>query len=262
MIPWVWFMAGLDCHTTASLLLDRLRRVIGSSGCDCIALSGGIDTSVLALAARLENRELQGFIAFYTKGVPRDLVYARLLASSLLIDLTEIPIDDSYIVSRWKRIVECTGRRNHIELRNDVVFMRVLEAAQEHGCGCTIIGDGGDELFAGYSFMLHLLGRELYTTILNMAVKGRYPGVELAECIGVKALAPFLSDDILEVAFNTPMDCVRGGGNEGKSILRLILSQYGLKIIAERPKTPAEAGSGTAVLSRRVLEEMIGATLE
>ncbi len=238
------------------LVFDAVRRAVRSCSCDCIALSGGIDTSVVALAAVLEGLRLKGFTAYYVGGLPKDLPYALHVAGTLGIDLNLVPIDDEYIRSRAPRVVECTGHRDYVELRNDVVFFSVLEKAMEAGCRCLLLGDGGDELFAGYSFTSMLPSSELKEAILHMGVRGRYPGLELAECIGVSACAPFLVDEVAEAVLGMPVDCLRWVHNEGKAILRLILLRHGLQAVALRAKTPAEAGSGTNILTLERLTDL------
>jgi asparagine synthase (glutamine-hydrolysing) len=254
-------MAGLSCTIAKELVLDALRRYVRSTGCDCIALSGGIDTSVVALAARLEGLKLTGVTAFYTAGLPRDLPYASYVAGVLGIRLHVVPVDPRYIAERAGLVAECTRKLDYIELRNDVVFLRVLEEAERLSCRCILLGDGGDELFAGYQFMLSLGSEELRRTTLRMVTRGRYPGLELAECIGVEAHAPLLCDEILEVVLNAPTECLRPGVSEGKKLLRDILRSYGLALVAERPKTPAEQGAGTDVLGRETLEKITGMKL-
>jgi len=255
-------MTGLSCATAAELVLGAIRRSVRSAGCDCVSMSGGIDTSVVALAARLEGLHLRGVTAYYVGGLPRDLPYAAYVAAKLGIELHTAPVTDEYIASRTGFVLSCTGRRDYIEVRNDVVFLRGLEEARRLGCRCVLLGDGGDEVFAGYSFMQALDSRELRETILRMATRGRYPGLELAECLGVEAVAPLLSDEVIETVLNTPMHCIRGWSNEGKAILREILRTHGLRLVAERPKTPAEQGAGTDRLDKRRLEDLTGAQLD
>ncbi|KSW12065.1 hypothetical protein CF15_04610 [Pyrodictium occultum] len=254
-------MAGLSCRAAEELVLSALRRYVGSVGCDCIAMSGGIDTTVVALAARLEALPLRGVTAFYTRGLPRDLPYALYVAGKLGIELHVVPVDPGYIAGHAPLVIRCTGRRDHVELRNDIVFLRALEEARRLGCRYILLGEGGDEVFAGYRFMLSLGPGELRDTILRMAARGRYPGMELAECIGVEAHAPLLSDEVLETVMSTPLECLRQSVWEGKELLRSILRRHGLTLVADRPKTPAEQGAGTEALGRTELEALTGIEL-
>jgi asparagine synthase (glutamine-hydrolysing) len=252
---------AVDCVFLEERVLGVLVEALRGSGCDCATITGGIDTSTVALAARLAGLRLRGITVYYSAGLPRDLPYARLVAAALGIPLREVPVDDSYIASRAGLVAECTGRREYVEMRNDVVFLRAVEEARAMGCRCLLLGDGGDEVFAGYSFMLSLPGPELRETILRMATRGRYPGLELAECIGVEAAAPLLLDEVVEAVLQAPPGCLVWGPGQGKAPLRRILARHGLRLVAERPKTPAEQGAGTSRLARRELEEITGMRL-
>jgi asparagine synthase (glutamine-hydrolysing) len=249
-------LTGYDCTVLEELVEDALRRAVRSCNCDCIALSGGIDTSTVALAARLEGLRLRGYTAYYTKGLPRDLPYTLHAAAALGIPLKLLPITDEYIAEKAKLIVGCTGVRTEVEVRNDIVFLRALEEAKRDGCRCILLGDGGDEIFAGYTFTLQQPSNRLKTEILRMGVRGRYPGLELAECLNLEACAPLLSDEIIEAVMNAPEECLRTTLMQGKRTLRNILAKHGPHIIAERRKTPAEQGAGTENLNAEILTKI------
>ncbi len=242
-------------------VLDAVRRYVASSQCDCIALSGGLDTSLVALAARLEHLRLKSVTVYYERGLPRDLWYASSLARVLGFEHEAIPVDDGYIASRSRLVLDCTRRLDYIEVRNDVVFLAALEWSRARGCKCIYTGDGGDELFAGYEFTRRLWGGALREAQVRLGVRGRYPALELAECMGVDARAPLLSDEVVEVAMHAPTCCLLGERLEGKYLVRLVLDEYGLGWLAWRPKTPAEGGAGTDALGREALEAITGLRL-
>lgn len=251
----------MPCHVIGETVFSTVRRFVRSTNCDCIALSGGIDTSVVALAAVLEGVKLRALTAYYVRGLARDLIYAIHVAKILGLEHILLPLDDNYIASRAGFVISCTGRYDYIELRNDVVFLRVLEEAAAMGCRCIYLGDGGDEVFAGYEFMHLLNSLELRRKILHYIVYGRYPGLQLADCMGFKAYAPLLNDEVAEIILKTPMECLRSSLGSGKALLRDILAHHGLWLIAERSKTPAEAGAGTTILGKSRLEAIVGTKL-
>ncbi len=252
----------LPCSSVAELLLDSVTRFVRSTGCDCIALSGGIDTSFVALAAHLARVRLRGVTVYYTGGLPRDLHYAGFVARRLGISHEYIAIDDEFIASRSQVILGCTRRRDHIELRNDAIFLAAIEWSLENNCRCLLTGDGGDELFAGYTFLRILDSKSLRKAILKLGVRGRYPALELAECMGARVEAPLLNDEVIEAAAYTPTECIRGWMLEGKHPLRIILEKHGLHLIATRTKIPAESGAGTDTLDRTTLEAITGLRLD
>ena len=254
-------MAGYDCETLIERLADILGRAVESCGCSCIALSGGLDTTAIAAVARARGLPLRGYLAYYTGGLPRDLPYALYTARVLGVELRLVPVDDAYIAERAGRVLECigvSGDAESVELRNDIVFLAAVEAAARDGCNCIILGDGGDELLAGYTYLRSLEGDRLRGEILRLGVRGRYPGRDLAECIGVTPCTPYLSDELIEAVLNAPVECLRDETMRGKEPLRTILLRAGLRIVAEREKTPAEMGAGTDVLNAARLREVTG----
>ena len=240
---------SLDCEVFEYRILNLLRRFVRENACDCIALSGGIDTSTIAAIAKLEGLDLRGFYAYFVDGIPRDLIYVNRLAKELNIPMTFIPMTIDYVKNVLRDVYECVKDGVYhelcIELRNDIVFYTVLKAAKDAGCRCVYTGSGGDELFAGYSFMTWLPENELESYRERWALYGRYPELVISRCIGIKVVAPYLSKEVIEEALKAPTMCVRGELFEGKRILRNILKRLGIDYIAERVKTPAEAGAGT-----------------
>jgi len=77
----------LPCHICADIALEKLVSVVSESRCDCIALSGGIDTSVILLATRLAGLKPRGYVAFYRGGVFQEIfpMLSTCLNSSVLM---------------------------------------------------------------------------------------------------------------------------------------------------------------------------------
>ncbi len=244
----------LECIAAFEILAARLQRCIAAKPCDCILLSGGVDTSVVALVAHSLGLLRYAITVYYVEGLPRDLPYAMHVSKVLGLRHRIVAVEPEDVRPLAEAAARCVARRDHIELRNDIVFLAGLLEAKRLGCRCVYTGDGGDELFGGYKFMLTLGSSELRDARIRMGVAGRYPGLELAECIGVDAYAPLLCDEVVEAALFIGEECLRVESDpwEGKRPLRWLLRAYGLHV-AWRPKTPAEAGGGTEKLGARDL---------
>jgi asparagine synthase (glutamine-hydrolysing) len=93
--------------------------------------------------------------------------------------------------------------------------------------------------------MLQLPEDEIEEYREKWGLKGRYPELEIASCLGVNIIAPYLSSEVKELALQIPAKCLRGELFEGKRILRNLIKRFRCELIAERNKTPAEAGAGT-----------------
>jgi len=235
----------MACHLYKTLLLQRLKEVIAETGCECIALSGGIDTSLLTAAASSIGLVLKGYLVIYSEGIPRDLNYAEHVARKLGLKLKHIIINDDYIAEKTRLISGYVESNDCIELRNDIIFYAALEEARKDGCKCMYVGSGGDEVFVGYNYMVYSLTKTLEELTVKYAVKGRYPELILGRKLGMKVVAPYLSEKILDLALKIPIDCLRDVRMRGKEILREMLQDFSLSLISNRVKTPAEAGAGT-----------------
>lgn len=253
---------NMPCSILAEKLFNALIDIVQEHRCNCIALSGGIDTSAVLLASLKAGIKPRAYIVIYSDGVPRDLIYAEHIAKIFSIELNHIFIDYSHALKIRDSIIKCIGlekANSHgdggcIEIRNDIVFYSVLAKARGDGCNCIYIGSGGDELFIGYSFMLNLVGEELKNAIEKLS-KGRFPELEIAKCVNIDAVAPLLNERIVELAYKIPLHCLRSDRFQGKEVLRKILDEVGLHVIAERIKMPAESGSGTKSFCKSIYDE-------
>lgn len=252
---------GIPCHIYAELLFSNLVNVVRRYKCDCIALSGGVDTTAVLLATKSVGLKPKGYTALYSAGLPKDLAYVNYVSKALNIDVEYVYIRPEDVDILRSKVIECIGLdridshndKGCIEIRNDIVFYATLSKAKNDQCNCIYTGSGGDEIFAGYGFMLNLTEDKL-ENMVNRMMYGRYPEIEIAKCIGIKAIAPFLDEVVIEIAREIPLQCLRSERMLGKEVLRYILSKNGLYAVSERVKTPAESGAGTIDICRSVYD--------
>ena len=141
-----------------SNLTQYVSDAVSSCKSDCIALSGGLDSSILAYYLKKNTKA----IAVVTKDFPAsDLVYSQLVAKEfgLKLLIKNATIED--LMSAIEETIKILKSFNHIEIRNSIVVYLAIKAAKENGCTSIITGDGCDELFAGYSFFLTKTDTEL-----------------------------------------------------------------------------------------------------
>jgi asparagine synthase (glutamine-hydrolysing) len=234
------------CWAFEEPLLGTLKKVVARSRCDCATLSG-IDSTLAVAVAKSLGLSPRCYTVVFTGGLPRDLMYAEYVSKWLNLELRYVLIDEGYLRRTLDALLRCVGETAHelcVELRNDVVFYAALSEAKRDGCRCVLLGSGGDEVFAGYRFMLELPDEALEERRDRYARSGRYPELLVARCLGVNVVAPYLSQEVLEVALRIPASCLRGSG-EGKTVLRELLARLGLEPVARRAKVPAEGGAGT-----------------
>lgn len=254
---------SLPCKYYSELIFRRLVRVVAETQCDCIALSGGIDSSMILLAAVSAGVKPKALTVMYRGGLPKDLPYVLHLCKVLNADLEVITVDTSDALGVWEEIIRCVGINginSHgdggcIEFRNDLVFYMTMRRAKELKCRCIYVGSGGDELFLGYNYLLHMLSDDIEKAINNVIHHGRFPEIEIARCLDVNVVAPYLTKDVMSLATMIPLQCLRSERMLGKEVLRDVLMMHNLEFIALRMKEPAEEGAGTKVICKSIYDK-------
>ena len=130
--------------------------------------------------------------------------------------------------------------------------MVTLKWAKEHDKKSIITGDGADELFAGYNFLVNKPENELEAEIKRVCSVMHFPTQEIGKSLGVKVESPFLNEKVIEIANQIPSNLkVKEEENVryGKWILRKTFETYIPTQIAWRKKSPMQEGAGTAGLT-------------
>ena len=122
--------------------------------CDAnwIALSGGLDSSILG-----QIKKDQGFnaITIITEDfLGTDLTYSQIVGKHLGAHLELKYVSINKILDAIKETIKILKNFNDIEIRNSVVSYLYLNMLKEKNVRKVISGDGADEIFAGYNFLI------------------------------------------------------------------------------------------------------------
>ncbi len=125
---------------------------------DCILLSGGLDTSIVAavVSARLGGSVATRFKAYTVvlKGAPSpDLDFSKLISRKFLIPQKVKEVELSELEEYLPEVISVLKSFDPMEVRNSVVAYIGMKEARKDGCFNVMTGDASDELFAGYSFV-------------------------------------------------------------------------------------------------------------
>ena len=117
-----------------------------------ILLSGGLDTSILAVVASRFTSLKAVTVAFQNAPAP-DVEYAVLIANGLGLEHVVHTFGEEELYDAIPAVVKTTRSFDPMEIRNSVAIYIGLKVAKENGISTVMTGDGRDELFAGYSFL-------------------------------------------------------------------------------------------------------------
>ncbi|GJP61383.1 hypothetical protein CLOP_g18551 [Closterium sp. NIES-67] len=147
------------------------------------------------------------------------------------------------------------------EIRMGVVLAAGLREAKRQGFCSVMVGDGADELFTAFDFMVRMSDAKLQECRQHMVDVLRFPCRDLAQALGLEVRQPFLHPALQEFALGLTKDELLGEGrseewcdyNEGNLLLRMAFPEV---VSARRPKDPIEVGAGTVALTRHFARRM------
>lgn len=218
---------------------------------DAILLSGGLDSSIIAvIASRFAN--LTGVTVAYDNAP--DLGYARIIAEKYSIKhlIKHLAIDD--VNDAITNVIKIMKTFDPMEIRNTSVIYTSLKMLKENGFRSMMTGDGGDELFVGYNYMQRLDYEKLESELKKLWEMMHFSSITVGKELGVEIKTPYLDREFVEFAKQIPINMKireEDGVKWGKWILRSCFEDYVTKEIAWRKKMPLEEGAGINVFAER-----------
>jgi len=215
-----------------------------------ISLSGGLDSSIIAYF--LKKRDLNSVAIISEDFVSTDLTYCQMISKEMKIPLSIYNVSTSAILEAIENTIKILKNFNDIEIRNNVVMYLAIKWAKENNHKSIITGDGADELFAGYNFLVNKPENELEAEIKRVCSIMHFPTQKIGKALGIEIESPFLNQKIIELANQIPSNLKikeEGGKRYGKWILRKTFEKHIPLQIAWRRKSPMQEGAGTSGLT-------------
>ena len=185
----------------------------------------GLDSSVISFL--LKHRDLQAVAVIAEDFISTDLTYCQMISKEMQIPLTIHNVKTTDILQGVEETIRILKNFNDIEIRNNVVMYLAIKWGRDHGINSIITGDGADELFAGYSFLLNKSPHELEDEIKRICSVMHFPTQKIGEALSVRVESPFLNENVVKLALEIPANLkVRDedGKTHGKWILRKAVS--------------------------------------
>lgn len=225
---------------------------------DLISLSGGLDSSIIAYF--LKQRKPKTIAVIAEDFVSTDLTYCQMVSKEMQLPLSIYSVKTAVILEAIEETIKILKNFNDIEIRNNVVMYLAIRWAREAGEKSIITGDGADELFAGYSFLINKPEEELEDEIRRVCSVMHFPTQKIGKALGINIESPFLNEAVIEIAKKIPANMkVRDekGKRHGKWILRKTFENYLPHQITWREKSPMQEGCGTSGLTN-LFDSVIG----
>ena len=231
-------------------LYQILEESCNSCQSDLISLSGGLDSSIITYFLR--KRDLNSVAIISEDFVSTDLTYCQMISKEMKIPLSIYNVSTSTILEAIENTIRILKNFNDIEIRNNVVMYLAIKWAKENDQKSIITGDGADELFAGYNFLVNKPENELDAEIKRVCSIMHFPTQKIGKELGVKIESPFLNQKIIELSNQIPSNLKikeEKGKRYGKWILRKTFEKHIPLQIAWRRKSPMQEGAGTSGLT-------------
>jgi len=222
-------------------------------------LSGGLDSSIVAAVAAQRSKEpLKTFAAGLQDSA--DLQAARLVAEHVGTDHRERVYTPEEAIDLVPEVIGVLESFDPLLVHSAVPNHLVAKLASEH-VKVVLIGEGADELFAGYSHLSEIedsdeLQQELLDTLSGLHIGGLQRVDRVMSANGLEPRIPFLDLDVVDLAFALPPAWkLSDGDRPEKWLLRRAFEGWLPDEVLWRPKEQFGQGTGMDV----VLREHFGA---
>ena len=221
--------------------------------CDAnwIAFSGGLDSSILAEIKK--DSQLNAITIIAKDFLGSDLQYSQIMSKHIGIPLELKYVDINEMLNAVENTIKILKNFNDIEIRNSIVSYLYLNALKEKNITKVITGDGADEIFAGYNFLVKKDHSELKDELKRMKEIMHFTSEKIANELGISIQMPFISESIVSAVETLPVNLLINQKNDqkfGKWILRKAFENDLPSSIIWRKKTAMQDGSGTTNLTK------------
>ncbi|OPX73693.1 MAG: asparagine synthetase B [Methanoregulaceae archaeon PtaU1.Bin059] len=210
-----------------------------------VALSGGVDSSLVAVLAGLPC------LAVGVEG-SHDLEKADSAARLLGLHCTRVAIHPGEVEEALAAVMSVIPQKNAVDAAIGTTVFFITRAARDMGAFRVLTGQGADELFGGYARYLTTgdIESQLATDFATLGAQAERDQA-VAALHGVLLSLPYLDLRVVDAAKALPPERKVAGGLR-KVALREVAGRYMPRDLAWREKKAMQYGSGVAKEIRRL----------
>jgi asparagine synthase (glutamine-hydrolysing) len=232
-------------------------------------LSGGIDSSVIACLAAEAYKERFGpdaRLKTFALGVgeSRDLKNARIMADHIGSDHSEVVVDLNDLLDMLPEVIYHLESFDPSLVRSSVANFLISRHARAQGIEILLSGEGGDEVFCGYTYLKQFPPEEMHSRQME-CIGFLHNNASLRldrmnHCNSLRVVAPLISGELLNYSISLPPE-YKQREEDGEKIEKWIFRKAFEDVIpgeiAWRPKQEFSQGSGSADVLPQYFEERI-----
>lgn len=219
-----------------------------------ISLSGGLDSSIVAMLAARKTKHLHSFAVGMEGG--EDLPAARAMAEFLGTRHHEYVYTHDEIVEAVPTVVKHLESCDAALVRSAIPNYFLAKLASRT-VKVILTGEGADELYAGYDYMARftdplLLQKEMVETTAALHNTNLQRADRLSMALGLEARVPFLDVACIDFALSLPPEWKLHNGKQQKQLLRDVFRADLPGWIADRPKAKFSKGAGSCDVLKEI----------
>jgi asparagine synthase (glutamine-hydrolysing) len=224
-----------------------------------ISLSGGLDSSIVAMLANRGTEHLHSFAVGMAGS--EDLKAARTMAEALGTQHHERIYSEQEMLEALPRVIYHLESFDPALVRSAIPNYFLAEMASQY-VKVILTGEGADEIYAGYDYLRafedpDMLQKEMVEITAALHNTNLQRADRVAMAFGLEARVPFLDLRSIRLGLGLPAQWKAQRERPAKSLLRRAFSTDLPKEISRRPKQKFSMGAGSSdVIASRAEEEI------